>query len=76
MKLLAQYRNSMDVDAGIVAEGEQIYAIQYRKIKFGLFSPKKMEEAYLKRGKQVEGPMEDYGCHASWGEGCTGGHAS
>jgi hypothetical protein len=52
LKLLAEYRKSKHVETGFVAEGEQIYAIQYRKIKFNLFSSKEMGEANLEEGNR------------------------
>jgi len=47
LKLLAELRRSKHVETGFVAEGEQIYAIQYRKVKFDMFSTRNMGEGYL-----------------------------
>ena len=52
LRLLAEYRKKKHVETGFVAEGEQIYAIQYRKVKFNLFSTRDVGEAYLEEGNR------------------------
>jgi hypothetical protein len=52
LRLLAELRQSKHIETGFVAEGEQIYAIQYRKVKFDLFSSRDMGEAYLEEGNR------------------------
>ncbi|KAK7716089.1 hypothetical protein SLS64_003241 [Diaporthe eres] len=37
---------------GYTATGEHVYAVQYRKIKFSMFSSRKVEKAYLERGNR------------------------
>jgi hypothetical protein len=51
-KVLVEHRTEKHMETGFVAEGEQIYAIQYRKVKFGLFSSRNMDEAYLEEGNR------------------------
>ncbi|KGQ09543.1 hypothetical protein BBAD15_g5118 [Beauveria bassiana D1-5] len=53
-RLSAERHTERHRETGFVAEGEQIYAIQYRKIKFNLFSAQNMDEAYLEEGNRWE----------------------
>lgn len=46
-KALAEHRTERHRETGFVAEGEQIYAIEYRRVKFSLFSSRNLDEAYL-----------------------------
>lgn len=51
-KVLAEHRTERHRETGFVAEGEQIYAIQYRRVKFGFLSSRNMDEAYLEEGNK------------------------
>lgn len=44
--------NERSGTAGYTATGEHVYAVQYRKIKFSMFSSRKVEMAYLERGNR------------------------
>lgn len=43
---------SMQQDVNFVAPGEQIYAVQYRKVEFKWYSSRKIENAELERGNR------------------------
>ncbi|KAF4427471.1 hypothetical protein FACUT_9588 [Fusarium acutatum] len=51
-KLVAQHRARKHRETGFVGQGEQIYAIQYRKVKWQLFSSHNMETAFLEEGNR------------------------
>lgn len=44
--------NERSGSSGYTATGEHVYAVQYRKIKFSMFSSRKAEKAYLERGNR------------------------
>ncbi|KAL1846314.1 hypothetical protein Daus18300_014297 [Diaporthe australafricana] len=44
--------NERSGTTGYTATGEHVYAVQYRKIKFSIFSSRKVEKAYLERGNR------------------------
>lgn len=44
--------NERSGSSGYTATGEHVYAVQYRKIKFSMFSSRKTEKAYLERGNR------------------------
>lgn len=44
--------NESSETTGYTATGEHVYAVQYRKIKFSVFSSRKVEKAYLERGNR------------------------
>ncbi|KAL8364752.1 hypothetical protein RB595_003838 [Gaeumannomyces hyphopodioides] len=39
-------------EVGYTAAGEQVFAVQYRKIRFSLFSAQKVDKAYLEKGNR------------------------
>ncbi|KAF5227174.1 hypothetical protein FANTH_14837 [Fusarium anthophilum] len=51
-KLVARYRAKKHRETGFVGQGEQIYAIQYRKVKWQLFSFHDMGAAFLEEGNR------------------------
>ncbi|KAF4344169.1 hypothetical protein FBEOM_1891 [Fusarium beomiforme] len=51
-KLVAEYRAKKHRETGFVGEGEQIYAIQYRKVKWELFSSRDMGQSFLEEGNR------------------------
>lgn len=44
--------NERSRSIGYTATGEHVYAVQYRKIKFSMFSSRKVEKAYLERANR------------------------
>lgn len=44
--------NESSEEVGYTAVGEQVFAVQYRKIHFSWFSTQKVDRAYLKRGNR------------------------
>lgn len=44
--------NESSKTTGYTATGENVYAVRYRKIKFSVFSSRKVEKAYLERGNR------------------------
>lgn len=44
--------NERSGTTGYTATGEHVYAVQYRKVKFSMFSSRKVEKAYLERGNR------------------------
>lgn len=51
-KLVLERLTTRHRETGFVAEGEQIYAIQYRKVRFELLSSRDMDHAYLEEGNR------------------------
>ncbi|KAI0378875.1 hypothetical protein F5Y04DRAFT_142121 [Hypomontagnella monticulosa] len=48
---LTTYRISKET-AKYTANGEQVFAVQYRKVRFSRFSAKRLDKAYLERGNR------------------------
>ncbi|KAF4450214.1 hypothetical protein F53441_6648 [Fusarium austroafricanum] len=51
-RVFAEHRAEKHRETGFVGEGEQIYAIQYRKVKWGLFSSREMAQGFLEEGNR------------------------
>ncbi|KAG9503437.1 hypothetical protein J7337_006282 [Fusarium musae] len=64
-KLVAQYREKKHRETGFVGQGEQIYAIQYRKVKWQLFSSRDMEMSFLEEGNRWQVMWKTMGAEKS-----------